>query len=418
LIGRNLERANDVGGVKGMQSPHFGLVLLVAGTAASLYLVARRIRSTPVNVGLVGGLSIPLCLYAFVALNAIDGLTGQMHTGGDESYPLSQATSPSELWGWRDTPTDDVVDQWGRWHDVAEKVSPQPVGEPLNAVWHYLVLDSAVFVPAYAALLWILLVPGSAWLEAKTGQPSLVGKRQIETFADAAMATAHRRRARIPILLIGVVVAADWIENASTWAVIESGSASGPVVAILNIATSVKWLGAGFLLAWSVAVSIPILEAVARDGRLRSIISTLATLRAQIVVVVMFGVLLLLSPTLDVMRRWRGGLLVVNMAVLLLFTLTTWASARKVVDARARIVDPRPSVKPLQVTVVGALLFAIGILSMGMMGAPRGLAVAGAIATVVGLLSMPKGDNLAPRKLRHVSTVDSFGGTANVAFGS
>ncbi len=357
---------------------------------------ALRLRRSIYAAAAILGLS------SLVGLRVCDDILKALHPAGDLSYGMASLSDLGFHIPSLAAPRDAVL----TWRE-ASAASAGLTGF-LWLVAIYLLVDLG-FIVAYGTLFAVLLRRGYLGLAAK----------RLATPVQAAQRNLVRRA----FYLVPLVVLADLVENLATallvpelaaksWFFLPPDSWSFP---ILVGAAILKWvLVVGVLGALAIVASIFLLDRFEsrvptsqadRKRTLAQALTTLATLRVQVVLVLVFA-LFLLGPTAkeqvaDVMRRWSFSADASEGFFAIVFTTwlfaVTYALSGRLLNftggAREDIKVRRIAVAGIVLTILGAVLLATterfeGVLVLGVIT----LAIAG-LSAAVGTISSSRADD-------------------------
>ncbi len=271
----------------------------------------------------------------WLVLVELDGFLGQLQQEGRGAYTIADLGpfNPAEL-------QDTVKDLLKVWRDAG--------GIADAAVSAHLLVDTLLFIPAYAVLLGLLLQ------RARRALPQSIRRGELGTAA-----------AKWPWVL-GLVVVADLFENGLRMFVVWGDNTSWLLLHAAWVSTMAKWL---FL-----ALALGLLTAlVARAGREIQVRAkwlpvgyALWRVRVPCVLIAAWAAFLLFDPTgqaPDLFRRWLdgGGLvlqLVGTLVASAVFGLAAWMTVRRVVLTGWAVRDDPPSGRVLFFVAVAAGLVA------------------------------------------------------------
>jgi hypothetical protein len=244
----------------------------------------------------------------------------------------------------------------------------------------FVAVDTLLLVPAYAALLSLVLVGVYRRLAPIRRDPD-------------PLLPSYVALLRLAFVSLPLLVVADVLENAALWLVVwQEGEGPRVVDAVLTVLWAIKWL----LAAGIVIPAILGVVAVVRRSRgaIAAVRPTLAALRVQIVVV-LFLAFLLFFPTGarqldDVMRRWIGTDETELFAAAALFALLAAVIAMTSVRLLAHSYSAGATsvgLGPLAAAGVLLLVAGWGLDRAGVGG--LGLAALGGLLLVIAALSFP-----------------------------
>jgi hypothetical protein len=314
---------------------------------------------------------------------------------------------------------------------------------PVAVLAWTMLVDSAVLIPAYAALL-LLLIIWARWTVYQHAQ-------QIRTTADrppaglapppggpavdagdaelSRVVRTNREIGTYAAIAVVIAAAADWAENVmtlllvtSTWA--DAGqplvchwsfsSACGPLGGLVQPVAGawllwgfavLKWVGLGLAGLYLIGVALLLIQhAAARPGRdnlrwaeLPGLVSSLAAVGVPVLVVLPFGLLLVNDQMPEIIWRWREawyvGALGCGLALILAFGVTRLSAG--LLDNAASIAKHQHRPSALIPAFVATVLFVAGGLWLWFRGPaqnPKLLLVPAGIAAAIFLLGWPLRD--------------------------
>ena len=321
-----------------------------------------------------------------------------------------------------------TVDAWQTWFSLPyTSASARPPLAPRTVSLWYLGLDSLVFVPAYVLFLGILFrraqfVLTEAAKEDRKGQPKRDEvRRNKRVNLSAATLMRFEITASFAVGLLALVPFLDFLENGMLWRFIErrieacsSGVCEGvdtPSDAYVTALRAVSYTKLALVVA-AVVVSLPAAAACARLATdwFLGLRPALRRLRAQIVLLVVFFVLLRINPqTKDVFRGWGPAHAIPAVVAVFLAGVVTLNIGRRVTyvrrgkDLAGKPVEPTdPERAHARAVGTGILLILLGALGIWFDLGPRGLVIPGAFLLLLGQFD-PAGDNVfvaAPEEVR------------------
>jgi hypothetical protein len=397
------------------------LILAVAiGGAVLLWRVSRRAVLSERWALIVVGAGI----LGFITLGVMAEVTGVLQA----MHPLGR---PGR--GIMDIIGDPVrarstVDAWQTWFSqpyTSASAARPPLAPRTVSLW-YLGLDSFVFVPAYVLFFGVLFrraqfVLTEAARERK-GRPKRDEVRKNKR-VDLSAATLMRFEitASLAVGLLALVPFLDLLENGMLWRFIErriqvcgSGACEGvntPSDAYVTTLRAVSYTKLALVVA-AIVVSLPAAAACARLATdwFLGLRPAMRRLRAQIVLLIVFFVLLRINPqTKDVFRGWGPAHAIPAVIAAFLAGVVTLSIGRRVTyvrrgkDLAGNPVAPRdPERAHAWVVGIGISLIVLGALGIWFELAPRGLVIPGAFLLLLGSFD-PAGDNVfvaAPQEVR------------------
>lgn len=239
---------------------------------------------------------VALGVAAGTVMAQLQAILAGMHPPGGVSAGLSG------LWGlWPSAArASEVVDAWQAQADGPGFHSPEFV------VWAFVLVDSLVFVLAYAIVLYAVL----SWLEGGLSraialQPPSKTKDEVRHFA---LLEAYSRFVGWARLLVPALIAADLFENALTLVVYYSAGTGGwyrsLVFPAFWIASTLKWLLA-LLIVGAVLVGTLSLPKVSK-GAAGRVWRALLVAGPQFLLLLAFAATMFVSDqSADAFRRWR-----------------------------------------------------------------------------------------------------------------
>ncbi len=345
-------------------------ILWLAGKPPLIWLVragARLIAAfawlgrSPRRLGLTAGLA----LAAGATLAQLDAVLKGLHLPGAGSFRLGDLADV----GFH-------VPRVGRAELVVKTWNDYAAGAHREVAAIFLGLDSAVFAPAFTAILAIAAI-------------RLRGRMRVHGGARAPDEPMERLL-RIALLATPALLAADELENLASllavfWARPEW------LVWSLWLSSTVKWLLLALIVLPSLAIGLW-LAWMRRGRRGAELGAALVRLRVQLLLVLaLAGVLLFLpayvsSQSADAIRRWIPDGVDAAAAGL----LTLWFSLLTLVSARRLLAPvPQPRREPPRLLLAGLTLIAVAVVLNKLEHAGQGLYVLGGGALAVALLSIP-----------------------------
>jgi hypothetical protein len=378
--------------------------------------------------------AVLVALFVAVLLSVLSGLMKALHPPGAPGYG-AEALSGRILSTPNEQAVARVVDGWFRQSVVAASL---PGGLPPGTVPNCaltglggsaahrtgftsgcvmmrldLLLDTLLFVPAYACLLAVLLFRGRREARALDREPAgdggTVPAGPVSAYqrnVRAERARAYDQVATVALWALAVMVVADVVENVLTWRLLDvlwgtplatatAGAAPAPArrlppwpvvqTDLLWAATRVKWIAALVTLSGLVIVGLALgLRAQVASQLAR----VLRLLRGQLAVVVVLAVALFLANQApDAIRRWNGWN--AAFAIFLAFALATvtWEIGSRVVAETGRR-KRREAIPRAAATLLWALLV-VATVGMALAGQGWTLAVPAGIALAVWLFGLP-----------------------------
>lgn len=347
----------------------------LGGRRLPVWLLSQLARLERTPWGLTAALAVGLA--ALAAMSQLVGLLAGMHVPGAGSYTITDLTG-TVFDGPSAERSADVVRTW------REHPTPPGFSGPTEVIWAFVLIDSLLFAPAYAALLAIVLLKVA---------------RALTTAAETSiLAGQYLRLARFAFALVPLLLLADLAENGLIAAVYETDSGVPWLSWLLWAVTTAKWLLAALVVA-PVAIS-GLSLAFFFPLQVRQLGTALVVLRPQLLLVLLFAAGLFVSDqAADAIRRWRDDPadLIAAVALTLWLAAVLRASCSGLVSEFFRTEREPPG--PPALFGAGAILFFGGVVGELMWDAGRGVCVLGIVLVVIGALSGPLGD-LEPAK-RH-----------------
>ena len=400
------------------------LAILILAVAAGGAIVLWRLSRRAVRSGRWALIVVGAGIVGFITLGVMAEVTGVLQA----MHPLGRTGR-----GIMDIIGDPVrargtVDAWQTWFSLPyTSASARPPLAPRTVSLWYLGLDSLMFVPAYVLFFGVLFrraqfVLTEAAREERKGHPKRDEVRKNKR-VDLSAATLMRFEitASFAVGLLAMVPFLDLVENGMLWRFIDlrlevcgSGVCEGvntPSDAYVTALRAVSYTKLALVVA-AIVVSLPAAAACARLATdwFLGLRPALRRLRAQIVLLVVFFVLLRINPqTKDVFRGWGPAHALPAVAAAFLAGVVTLSIGRRVTyvrrgkDLAGRAVEPRdPERAHALVVGTGILLILLGALGIWFNLAPRGLVIPGAFLLLLGRFD-PAGDNIfvaAPQEVR------------------
>jgi hypothetical protein len=399
----------------------FAILIVAVATSGSIVLwrLSRRVVRSEHWAGIVVGAGI----LGFITLGVMAEVTGVLQA----MHPLGRTGR-----GIMDIIGDPVrargtVDAWQTWFSLPyTSPSARPPLAPSTVSLWFLGLDSLVFVPVYVLFFGVLFrraqfVLTEAALDRK-GQPKRDEVRKNKRVnLSAATLMRFEITGSFAVGLLALVPFFDLLENGMLWRFVErrievcgSGACEGvntPGDAYVTALRAVSYTKLA-LVAAAIVVSLPAAAACARLATdwFLGVRPALRRLRAQIVLLVVFFVLLRFNPqTKDVFRGWGPAHALPALAAAILAGVVTLSIGRRVTyvrrgkDLAGTRVEPKdPRLAHSFVIGMGMLLILLGGLGIWFDWAPRGLVIPGAFLLLLGRFD-PAGDNVfvpAPQEVR------------------
>lgn len=327
------------------------------------------------NLGLV---AVGLSLAAGTVMAQLQAILAGMHPPGGPSASLGG------LWGLVPSAggAREVVDAWNAHAPGPGFHSPEFI------VWSFVVVDSVLFVLAYALILFAALSWLRTTLSAKIGPPPPPADK--EKVRRHALLGAYLRLVRWAVRLVPFLILADLLENALTLAVYYTAGAGDSyrwlVFPAFWAASTSKWLLAVLIVVPAIVAALSIPEVSKQTAG--QIWRALLVARPQLLLLVVFAATMFVSDqSADAFRRWRDepwhGLSTVAMTILFVFVLllTTWRLFHLFCQER----DKAPNNWVLAAT--GAAVAVGGILALHFWSLGKGLFVLGGILLAIAALS-------------------------------
>lgn len=262
-------------------------------------------------------LALLVLLIGTVMYNTLNQFLAAFHRPGEAAYTTYDLTGPFLLPADRLAHFRAASDSWYRHANPAiGKALYASEHAPLAVLHHQLFVDTVLIVPAYGALLAILVV----WLWRKVAQQHSHGARDATGRAEHALLT----QGPMVLFVIWVALVADWAENSLTLVVMHlswygdahwslpGDDATWQVTlnVILGSVVLVKWaclaLAIGYLAyvsAFLLLRSDPLM-AVGRRRDVHAVVQGVLAVRVPLLIVVIFAVTAYNEQTQEVVRRW------------------------------------------------------------------------------------------------------------------
>jgi hypothetical protein len=306
-----------------------------------------------------------LALSAAVAVGQVDKLLMAMHpTGtpdrgmGAVAGTLFAAPDPDAMRG--------VVGGWLSWFGSAG-----PVLSPLRAARWYLALDSFFLIPAYTSA---IVIAVSRLRKRLTTTVETMSATPGAVHPQLGVVHSQLGVSRYLFWVIPALPFVNWLENRMLGSFVQQVHPSNAFSLLLHYLTVVKFgliiLIVGFALP-------PVLGLLKTPGTpYKAFGITIGRLRAQIVLVIVYALIVLLPLQVpDVIRRWHASQAIAAVGTGILFALLIWTFSRSVLAARASPKARAPRRRSL--LIAGLVLLAVGAVSFGLTVGPKGLLVPG-----------------------------------------
>ncbi|MGI9529275.1 MAG: hypothetical protein ACR2NG_06140, partial [Acidimicrobiia bacterium] len=329
-------------------------------------------------------------LIVFTVLNQFDALLKGMHQSGGAAVGMNGLASVFEL-DLSQKPIQ-IIERVDGWAAYAIGVGPG-FATGYAVATSYLLLDSFVMIPAYAACIFILL------LHARRTPPESL---------DEGAKGSYDLVNGVGFLALAVMIGADLFENMMTWVVIDSAWYTPETLGSWTV--RLMWFASLFrTLAVFLLAAVAVLSIAFRASRYRWLGDALVSVRGQILVVIFIAAGLGMAQMEDVIRRWTVSVAFLTVAIATaLVVLVHWTSSSSLNRIRAERVhvergeDPTPaevslpwkaSSTPLRRIVVLSIfgIAAAQVVLVGALGLPVGLGfvVPAAIIAVVWMFGVP-----------------------------
>lgn len=347
------------------------------------------------RIGVTACLAVALA--AGVVLGQLNSVLAGMHVPGAGSYTISDLTD-TRLGIPKAENAADVIRTWD------ETQIPDGFRGPAWNVKAFALVDFLFFAPAYALLLAIVLLKLRGSIEATSGQDRMnaiasarILRRgeelneesfaaeyaNVESLRDAGLGLIWATLAAVPVLFL-----LDELENVLIWLVYRetpAGGLFGALFFVLGWAALFKW-ALGFLIVIALAVTTLAAASLER-GRVSRLWTGLVVLRAQVLLLVLYAAGLFASDQSgDVILRWREDPIdgLAALALTASFAVVSLTSARLLL---VELPQEDRDVPKRRVLAAGLALIVAGVVGEVKWQFGEGLAVVGAILTVVILLS-------------------------------
>jgi hypothetical protein len=311
-------------------------------------------------------LAVGLGLAAGAVMAQLQAILAGMHPPGGAAADLGG------LWG--------PVPNEGHAHEVIDGWGAQAEGpgfrSPRFVVWSFALVDSVLFVTAYAVLLWALL----AWLrDALTPAVRAIEAKPVEKQDERRLELlrAYRRLAGFALLLLPLLVLADLLENGLTlglyYAAVGEFWSFTPVFWLFWTASLAKWI-LTLLIVVPIAVGTLSLPVADKQGA-RRVLRALNVARPQLLLLFVFAAAMTLSDqSADALRRWRDepwqdGAASITLALVLAFVLLV--TTRRLFHILSQDRDDPPRNSALALAAAAAIALALagrvfwGLLALG-----------------------------------------------------
>jgi hypothetical protein len=341
----------------------FGLVLALSGT----YVAVRRCRKARLGGwAYVFGLTALWAFFAWVGLLAVGDLLASMHRSGVADRGLGflvGVRAPT-------TTSDVVADAIGRWATWYRDSAARSVARPSVVFWAHLLIDSALFVPGYVALLWMIRWRARGIADDLEPWRGL-WKERGALWLPAAVAIAD--------LTENVLLAVYVVEPLRT---LESDANATPQLddgglLALRITTGVKWVLAMMLLVSVIPPLVRWWSLPSARGSRRSVREAVFRVRALVVLTAVFGIMAIIRLQVpDVILRWTPvqGILAVVGAIA--FGLVSWIWGRRILEAER---DPARQPGPIALAITAAVTVMVALVALAAWGATGMLVPAGTL---------------------------------------
>ena len=354
--------------------PLIGFVIVSLGRRWAVQARAHRVA---VVLALLG-------VFLLLAMVQLDGLLKAMH---EPDSPAGGMQTVSGLTSWGSPPGDaqNTIRDWRQWHETRLE---ELVASPDTVVRWSVGMDMA-FLVFYGLALVVFLEAGRSLNESiqvllEDEPPDDMTQEQLEDALETL--ESQERLAGKAVLGVGLLAALDVLENVLSLDVVGSGLEGFPAgdvaIRVLHSVTLAKWAATGAVLGLALPMTIGLLTTF--RGAIPGLRSTLARLRALLVVTVVFGAIVLAPiQVADVIRHWdaRRGILAVAFAGLL--GVVSYAFGRRLVTA----VRGEREVRTRHLFSGGGILVALGTFSLWLDGGAPGLLVPGMGLVALGVLN-------------------------------
>ena len=360
--------------------------------------------------GVVGPLAVALA--AGVVLGQLGAVLAGLHIPGADSYTITDLTDT----GFRLPSPDHAADVIRTWQEV-------PIAEgyrgPETSVWSFAVVDFALFAPAYALLLGVVLLKlrGSLQTAGSAGKLDETARRRLmrrgqdptdELLEAERTAINDFREADIglikfALLLVPLLFVLDEAENVLIPAVYHAGPTGDGFTGLFVLLAAAAWFkwAIGIVLVISLLVATLAAASLAPD-RVGRLWTALVVLRPQLLLLAFYAAGLFgVEQSADVILRWSEDPLDAVAAVVLTacFGAVALASARLLLE---ELPPPEKDVPEGKLIAAGVVLLAAAVAGELLWGFGLGLAVPGALLLVVVGLSALAGQPALPRRVRNV----------------
>jgi hypothetical protein len=336
--------------------------------------VASPLRRRARGARIALALTLLAGISAWSVLRQIDGLLKGMHVPGAGSYEMSKLV---QLFP-HPPGAHSVVATWQDWQAKTDAASVVTAPRTLADV--FLVVDTFVFVPAYAALL-IFIV-----------------RRLRARIPDTSTEASHRKALGVAVGLVALLVVCDWGENICQAVLVHNGGISGGASLIGSILWALKWGLLVVVVLIAVAGSVAATRAHATWSRLRvrqAVVCRMNVLLAVFLLAVLFGPATLSEQAADVLRRiaddWSA--IGVFLAILVALAAAIFASSSWLVANSSQLHTFRTGNTYLVLGIaLGVSAAVIGLtlllIRIDVIAGGRGLLVAAGIASAVSVMSL------------------------------
>ncbi len=323
--------------------------LAAAAYAFGLWWIGRRIGWARRKVWI--GIAVLLLVMGLTLLGQLNGLLADMHPETKAGQNLSALT------GFKPDVARRAIADWNEWHTPVANL----FASPATVVRWYSVIDTFLFVVAY-------LLGGAALLA--LGQRAVAAPGERPPFRHSPVMLSRWGVWALRALLVAGF--ADVCENIMLVRVVATQNPAGSMLTLLSVFWVVKW---GFIVV-ALFLAEPMLIGGLRLvlGRSQLFRTTVNRVRAQIVVLIVYALILNVSDQVpDLIRLWNTWRALWTIAGCLLLALVSWDWTRRILSARQdldTIKDRRNAMWMIGLVVTA---FGSGMWKVG----PRGLVIPG-----------------------------------------